>query len=57
MNPYINIALIIWTLALSFLLFVRAAKELHEGVHAALFTILSFLSLFTALLGIGQYIN
>jgi hypothetical protein len=54
MNPYLNIALIVWTLLLSLSAFINAASTPKLRFW---FASMSFLSLFTALLAIGQYIN
>lgn len=57
MNPYINIALIVWTLLLAYSSFLHAAERLGRKQRAGVALVISFLSLFTALLGIGQYLN
>jgi len=59
MNHYINIALIFWAMLFASLMFytcVSLAAQKKAG--PAIFSgVLSFLSLFAALLAIGQYIN
>ena len=57
MNTYIQIALILWTTVLSFIAFIDTAHALSEGRNPFGPALLSFLSLSTALLAVGQYIN
>lgn len=63
MNPYIHIALIFWTLAFSFKFFLDATQAFRNRNPYDMFeswyvkASLSFLSLFTALLAIGEYIH
>lgn len=60
MNHYIHIALIFWTLGFFYLAAGRVTHIVHlKGPfwEFSLYLLLSFLSLFTALLAVGQYIN
>jgi len=60
MNHYTQIALTFWTLLFAAFMFYStiygAANKLFLPV-VLFFGLLSFLSLFTALLAVGQYIN
>lgn len=57
MNSYIHIALIFWTLLLAVNRFQWACIDKAESESFWLNALLSFLSLFTALLSIGEYIR
>lgn len=59
MNPGIHLALIFWAAVLSGGLFAAAIQSLKEDDHTAaiLCSVVSFLSFFTALLAIGEYIH
>ena len=63
MNPYINIALTAWTLTFSYKFFLDAAAAYRMKNPYDIWeswwlkASASFLSLFTALLAIGQYIK
>jgi hypothetical protein len=59
MSHFINIALIVWTLGFCMVFFWITARLIsnEDWVESCLTAALSLLSLFTALLAVGQYIN
>lgn len=59
MNHYIQIALILWTLLFAALMFYTCIAHASDKKPspALIAGTLSFLSLFTALLAVGQYIH